>query len=62
MHPGDVSASDRYYESDITEPFVLRDGNLPVPTGPGLGVTPIPDVLDAVTTSVREVSRLRQNG
>ncbi|AUI59556.1 o-succinylbenzoate synthase [Amycolatopsis sp. BJA-103] len=55
--PGDVSASDRYYETDITEPFVLRDGNLTVPAGPGLGVAPIPDVLDAVTTSARELSR-----
>ena len=27
---------------DITEPFVLRDGHLDVPAGPGLGVTPLP--------------------
>ena len=40
---GDTSASDRYYHCDITEPFVLRDGHLDVPTGPGLGVTPLPD-------------------
>ena len=33
--PGDTSASDRYYRTDITEPFVLEDGHLPVPTGPG---------------------------
>ena len=50
--PGDTSASDRYYAEDITEPFVLRDGMLPVPTGPGTGVTPRPDVLSALTTSV----------
>ena len=36
--PGDTSASDRYYHRDITEPFVLEDGRLRVPTGPGLGV------------------------
>src|SRR5207249_7655668 len=24
--PGDTSASDRYYEEDVTEPFVMRDG------------------------------------
>ncbi|MDX8029186.1 o-succinylbenzoate synthase [Lentzea sp. BCCO 10_0856] len=47
--PGDTSASDRYYAMDVTEPFVLDDGHLAVPTGPGLGVTPLPDVLDAVT-------------
>ncbi len=49
--PGDTSASDRYYRTDITDPFVLDDGHLPVPTGPGVGVTPHPDRLAAVTTS-----------
>jgi O-succinylbenzoate synthase len=50
--PGDTSASGRYYARDITEPFVLRDGRLEVPQGPGLGVTPIPEILDELTTSV----------
>ena len=49
--PGDTSASGRYYAADITEPFLLADGHLPVPTGPGLGVAPVPDRLDEVTTS-----------
>ena len=53
--PGDTSASDRYYRQDITDPFVLDDGRLAVPTGPGIGVNPRPDVLDEVTTSVRTV-------
>jgi o-succinylbenzoate synthase len=54
--PGDTSASDRYYAHDITEPFVLgEDGRLPVPTGPGIGVTPLPDVLEEVTTSVHVI-------
>ena len=35
--PGDVSASDRFYRQDITAPFVMKDGHLDVPTGPGLG-------------------------
>ena len=48
--PGDTSASDRYYRTDITEPFVLQDGHLPVPAAPGLGVAPLPDVLASVTT------------
>jgi len=48
--PGDVSASDRFYAVDLTEPFVMADGHLDVPTGPGLGVTPLPDVLDDLTT------------
>ena len=38
--PGDTSASDRYYDQDITRPFVLEDGHLAVPTGPGIGVDP----------------------
>lgn len=48
--PGDTSGSDRFYKTDITPPFVLRDGCLDVPTGPGLGVDPLPAELDAVTT------------
>ncbi|CAN5351470.1 o-succinylbenzoate synthase [soil metagenome] len=36
--PGDTSASDRYFADDITEPFVLQDGRLRVPTAPGSGV------------------------
>lgn len=47
--PGDTSASDRYYAPDLTEPFVLADGHLSVPLGPGIGVSPIRDVLDSVT-------------
>ena len=49
--PGDTSASDRYYAADITEPFVLDAGHLPVPAGSGIGVTPVPDALDAVTVA-----------
>jgi O-succinylbenzoate synthase len=49
--PGDTSASDRYYRADLTEPFVLADGHLDVPTGPGLGVEPLPDRLAEITTS-----------
>lgn len=39
--PGDISASDRYYQRDITnELFVLNnDSTIDVPTGPGLGIT-----------------------
>ena len=47
--PGDTSGSDRFYTEDITEPFVLADGHLSVPTGPGLGVSPLPDRLAEVT-------------
>jgi O-succinylbenzoate synthase len=51
-----LSASDRFYATDVTEPFVLQDGHLAVPTGPGLGVAPLPHVLAEVTTSVHELS------
>ncbi|MGE5249317.1 MAG: o-succinylbenzoate synthase [Bacteroidota bacterium] len=39
--PGDISASERYYERDIThERFTLNpDSTIDVPSGPGLGVT-----------------------
>jgi o-succinylbenzoate synthase len=54
--PGDTSGSDRYYRTDITAPFVLRDGHLPVPTGPGIGVEPLAAELDAVTTGTEWVT------
>ncbi len=49
--PGDISATDRYYARDITEPFILNreDSTITVPTGPGLGVHVDPDQLAAVT-------------
>jgi o-succinylbenzoate synthase len=50
--PGDLSASRRYYERDLTEPFVLEAGTVRVPEGPGIGVTPLPDALAEFTTSV----------
>jgi O-succinylbenzoate synthase len=57
---GDVSASARYFgvDGDITEPFVLDDGRLRVPTGPGLGVEPLPHRL-ARCTVARERLRAR---
>lgn len=54
--PGDLSASDRYYTSDITPPFVLQDGHLPVPAGPGLGVDVLADVIEEHTTFVEQVT------
>jgi O-succinylbenzoate synthase len=48
--PGDTSASDRYYRRDITQPFVLHDGRLDVPRGPGLGVDVDLEFLESITT------------
>ena len=53
--PGDTSASDRYYHRDITEPFVLREGRLKVPAGPGLGVNVDLDFLAEITHSIETV-------
>ena len=53
--PGDTSASSRYFATDITEPFVLDDGRLRVPTGPGIGVDPIPALLAEFTTWSAEI-------
>ena len=44
-HPGDVSPSSRYYATDLTEPFVMRDGKIEVPQEPGASRAPIEDVL-----------------
>jgi O-succinylbenzoate synthase len=47
--PGDISATARYYAQDITPPFVLEEGHIAVPAGPGTGVEVLPDVLDRLT-------------
>lgn len=50
--PGDVSASARFYDRDIvTEPVVLEDGHVRVPTGPGLGVEVDLDAVEAFTVA-----------
>ncbi|MEX0953508.1 MAG: o-succinylbenzoate synthase [Nitriliruptoraceae bacterium] len=43
--PGDVSASDRYFAQDLTEPFELVDGYVTVPRVPGIGRRPLDDML-----------------
>ncbi|XUK64662.1 o-succinylbenzoate synthase [Plantibacter sp. RU18] len=47
--PGDISASGRFYAEDLTEPFVLDAGMIAIPTGPGIGVTPIPERIEEAT-------------
>jgi O-succinylbenzoate synthase len=51
--PGDISASDRYYQRDITnERFVLNDDStIDVPNGPGLGITIDKEALKQFTLS-----------
>jgi O-succinylbenzoate synthase len=48
--PGDVSATARYYREDLTAPFLLTDGVIAVPTGPGLGVDVDTATLDRLTS------------
>ena len=53
--PNDTSASARYFQEDLTEPFLLgSDGTMEVPDAPGIGVVPLPDRL-AASTLRREV-------
>lgn len=49
--PGDIAASKRYYAPDLIEPpiDVRPDGTIPVPTGPGLGVTLAHDRVERAT-------------
>jgi O-succinylbenzoate synthase len=50
--PGDTSPSARYFRQDLTEPFVMDgDGTMAVPSAPGIGVEPIRERLDAVTSA-----------
>lgn len=48
--PADLSASRRYYERDVTEPFELdrATGTIAVPAGPGIGVVPDLEMLAAL--------------
>jgi O-succinylbenzoate synthase len=49
--PGDISASGRFYATDITEPRVLEAGHQTVPTQPGIGARPIPEAIDEFVTN-----------
>jgi O-succinylbenzoate synthase len=46
--PGDISESRRYWERDLVDPeFVLTEGTLLVPEGPGMGVRPDVERIEA---------------
>jgi O-succinylbenzoate synthase len=48
--PGDISESRRYWAEDIVEPeFVMENGMMPVPDGPGIGVTVREDRIEELT-------------
>jgi O-succinylbenzoate synthase len=51
--PGDTASASRTYERDIVkEPLEASDGWMPVPAGPGIGVTLDRPFLERVTSSV----------
>ena len=52
--PGDVAASRRYYQPDLIDPpiDVSPDGTIPVPTGPGIGVTIVAERVERATRRV----------
>jgi O-succinylbenzoate synthase len=54
--PGDTSSASRYFHHDIiAEKLETTDGRMPVPPGPGIGVTLDRDFLETVTLSVKEI-------
>jgi o-succinylbenzoate synthase len=56
--PGDIGPSARYFQEDLTDPFVMGpDGTMPVPSGPGIGVMPRADRLEACSQRVERIPR-----
>jgi len=55
--PGDISATKRYFDADLTDPFVLVDGSIAVPGGPGIGVEVNQEALDEFTSEVEVIRR-----
>jgi O-succinylbenzoate synthase len=58
VYPGDTASASRTYARDITEQALeATDGVMPVPSGPGIGVTLDRPFLDTVTESLEVVRR-----
>jgi O-succinylbenzoate synthase len=58
VYPGDTASASRTYARDITEQALeASDGIMPVPPGPGIGVTLDRPFLDSVTESVEVLRR-----
>ena len=56
--PGDTSASRRYFDQDLTEPFELAsDGTMAVPSGPGIGVDPDATLLESFTVRTERLEK-----
>jgi O-succinylbenzoate synthase len=58
VYPGDTASASHTYARDITEQALeATDGIMPVPSGPGTGVTLDRPFLDSVTQSVEVICR-----
>ncbi|MGZ7036331.1 MAG: o-succinylbenzoate synthase, partial [Ilumatobacteraceae bacterium] len=58
VYPGDTASASRTYARDITEQALeATDGIMPVPAGPGIGVTLDRPFLESVTESVEVLHR-----
>ncbi len=56
--PGDTSSASRYFARDlIHEKLETVNGQMPVPEGPGIGVTPDRDFIETITLSVESFGR-----
>jgi len=53
--PGDISASSRFYDRDLTTPYVIDDGHIAVPSFPGLCEEPDGDAVAAFQTTERVI-------
>lgn len=51
----DLSASSRYFATDLTKPFELINGEIAIPTGMGIGVTPTDAVLSSPETEIQTI-------
>jgi O-succinylbenzoate synthase len=60
--PGDVSASERYFATEIiAEPFTVRsDGTMAVPTGPGIGVTVLEKLIRKIAEQTKQYRPTRR--
>ena len=60
--PGDVSASERYFATEIIgEPFTVQpDGTMRVPTGPGIGVTVLEKVIRTLAVETKQYRSARK--
>jgi O-succinylbenzoate synthase len=60
--PGDVSASERYFATEIIgEPFTVQpDGTMRVPTGPGIGVTVLEKLIRKIAVQTKQYRPARK--